>query len=83
LVVPLLTDAAEGAGFAESFEFEFADGTHAFDEGGEGVDDGGGGDGLLVLGEGGGTLGVSLRMPFLALVTGLDSCLGKRTSLMR
>lgn len=76
LVVPLLSVGSEGRRFSESLELEAADRSDSLDERGESIDGGSINNGLLFLSEGGVTLGVSLTIPLLALVTYLPSCLG-------
>lgn len=83
LVAPLLSDGLVGVDLLESFQLDLADGSDTLDEGGESIENWGVDNGLLFLNGEGGTLGVSLMMPFLALVTNFFSCLGKRTSLLR
>ena len=83
LVVPFLSDGAESSGLLESFQLQLADRSHPLGKVGKLVDVGRSGSLLLILNKSINTLGVSLRMPDLALVTGVFSCLGKRTSLLR
>ena len=83
LVVPLLSNWSVGTSFSKSFQLQFRNWSDSLDEGWEGVDLNSTTDLLiflqLILKS---TFGVSLRIPFLALVTGAFSFLGKRTSLL-
>ena len=82
LVVPFLSDGSVDLVLLEAIQHDSADGFSPLDELGEGVDDDAAVDLLIFLSKMRRTLGVSLRMPDLALVTGVLSFLGKRTSLL-
>ena len=76
LVVPFLTDTSESSSLSESLQLQSGDWADSLDKGWEGVYDGRSSSSLLFLNGKIGTLGVSLRIPLLALETRFFSCLG-------
>ena len=82
LVIPFLSDGPVDLVFLETIKHNPADTLGSLNQLRKGVDGGAAVNLLVILNKNGFTLGVSLRMPDLALVTGVFSFLGKRTSLL-
>lgn len=82
LVIPFLPDASEDLVLLEAVKHNPADTLGSLNQFGKSVDGSIAVNFLAFLNKKKSTLGVSLRMPDLALVTGVFSFLGKRTSLL-